>query len=292
MIQLFIAFPAVNNDAEDLELVYLKSISSPDSKTVEDILKKAIKAVSITKFEKRSVLYDNNRLSQLLNIVKKSQEGEKGKESPGLGLLRRSMSEWNDLNKKKDSFKIIKVSDVEQKQGVLCALINLKQSNNDVTVDVDAINGFSGLRIIDNKGASVNVNKVDAKEGEVYKWFADHREPHREIDAAYKKHSTKEKKTKKGVISANKLPVKDSEKMLQWAVGPENSNRMYFHDVDEGVIVVFWKEDGSKGKQFHTYEVSEDNKDEISKILDYKDGTELYKIIGKIAKYYPDGKNE
>ena len=292
MIQLFIAFPAVDNDVEDLELVYLKSISSPDPKIVEDILKKAIKAVSITKFENRSVLYDNNRLSQLLNIVKQSQEGGKGKENPSLGLLRKLMNDWNDFNKKKDSFEIIKVNDVEQKQGVLCALVNLKQSDNDVVVDVDAINGFAGLRIIDNKGASVNVNKVDAKEGEVYKWFADHREPHREIDAAYKKHSTEEKTTKKGVISANKLSKEQSERVLQWAVGPENSNRMYFHDVDKGVIVVFWKEDGSKGKQFHTYEISEDNKDEISKIMEYKDGAELYKIIEKIAQYYPDDKSE
>ena len=287
MIQLFIAFPAVTASAEDLELVYLKPLARQDAGEVERLLQKVLKGIKITSQEDKAVVYDNRRLNGLLAIVKKAQTNPDDKDNPGVIRLRKLMNDWKDCNSQKDAYTSIKVNDVEQKQGLLCAFVNLRQSDRDVVVDVEAINGVDGLKMEDVNGNSIDLNVKDCQEGIIYEWFANHRDPRRKIDDAYEKHSEKEKESKKGTISACTYPKEKSENMLQWAVGSKASpsHRMYFHDLEGKKLLIFWNEDG-KSVLFHVYEVSEDNHEEIQKIWTYDDGRELKEAIGRIAKVY------
>lgn len=269
-----------------MELVYLKPLASEEAKAVEALLTKALKCAKITGLDEKTVYFDNSRLNSLIKILKDAQKKNGWSESPNFGRLRSKMKEWKDFNSHKDAFETIKVNDVEQNQGVFCAFVNLR-SEGDVIVDVDAICGFAGLRIVDHIGKAVTIEKIEATEGAVYLWFAQHRDPSRQIDEDYEKHSDKEKDSKKGEISACTYPKEKSEKMLQWAVGSKTnkSNRMYFHDLEGKKLLIFWNEDG-KGQQFHAYEVSEDNHEEIQKIWTYDDGRDLKEAIERIAKVY------
>lgn len=287
MIQLFIAFPAVTVSAEDMELVYLKPLAKHDSDEVERLLQKVLKGIKITSQEVKAVVYDNSRLNGLLTIVKESKLNQDDKDNPGVIRLRKLMNDWKDCNSHKDAFTPVKVNDVEQKQGLFCAFANLRQSGRDVIVDVEAFNGVNALKMEDTNGNCIGFNVIDCKEEAIYEWFANQRDPRREIDESYEKHSEKEKASKKGTISACTYPKEKSERMLQWAVGSKASpsHRMYFHDLEGKKLLIFWNEDG-KGKLFHAYEVSEDNHEEIQKIWTYDDGRDLKEAIERIAKVY------
>lgn len=287
MIQLFVALPAVTSSSEDLELVYLKPLDKQDAEEVERLLQKVLKGIKITSQEDKSVVYDNSRLNSLLAIVKKAQDNQDDKDNPGIVRLRKLMNDWKDCNNLKETFSPVKVNDVEQKLGLFCAFANMRQSGRDVVVDVDAVSGVEGLKMVDISGNSVDFKVIVCKEEAVYEWFVNHRDPKREIDTAYEKHSEKEKESKKGNISPCTYPKEKSERMLQWAVGSKESqsHRMYFHDLEGKKLLIFWNEDG-EGKLFHSYEVPEDNHEEIQKIWTYDDGRALKEAIDRIAKVY------
>ena len=286
MIQLFLAIPAVDATAGDMELSYLKSLNSPDSKTIEDILVMALRCVNIVSLDNHDVLYDQSRLCMMIRQLKENQKKSQTKDSPDVQRLMKKMTAWQDFNNVKDSFASVKVNDVVQSQGVICAYFNLREDGKDVVIDVDAINGTNVLRV-EVDGNVVNVDVIDAAVKSVYAWFANHRNPVRKIDQAYEKHSDSEKKSKKGIISACTYETKVAEDMLKWAVGSKTnpSNRMYFHDKSGNKLLVFWNEDG-KDEYYHVYEVSEDNKEEIQKIWKYKDGRELMSKIEAIAELF------
>ena len=288
MITLFLAFPIVGDSADDLEQVYLKPLEAPALKDVEAVLTQALKSCRIVNLDDCAVVYDNARLSSLIKIVKDEQEKNKTKENPDISRLLKLMNDWIDCNQKNGVFASVSVNDVTLTQGILCAYVNIRQTDNDLVVDINAIEKIEGIRVKDQEGKNIKVNFIVASEKDIYKWFADHRIPHRKIDEAYEKHSSKEKVGKKGVkISTNTYKTEVAEDMLKWAVGSKTNetNRMYFLDKQEKKLLVFWNEDGIK-KYFHVYEVAEDDKEELSKIWTYKDGRELNDKILTIAELY------
>lgn len=297
MITLFIAFPIVGDPAEDFELAYLKTLKAPKPKEVEELLTQALKSSRIVSLDDSGVVYDHERLSSLIKIVKDEQKEKKTKENPNISSLLKLMNDWIDCNQKKDDFAPIKVNDVTQTQGILCAYVNMGQHANDLLVSIDAIISFEGIHVKDKDDKAVEVNFIAASEKEVYKWFANHRSPERKIDEAYDKHPTKEtdskegKKGKKGVrISSNTYKKTDAEDRLKWAVGSKTNetNRMYFLDKEKKKLLIFWNED-DKEENFHVYQVDEDDTEELSKIWTYKDGRDLFNKIREIAELYVPG---
>lgn len=74
---------------------------------------------------------------------------------------------------------------------------------------------------------------------ELYQWQTEHRDPQRQYDPNYEKHSKEEKTGKKGQpISAITYTKEQLEQFLKLAVRASRTNaELYFHDVEMGITL-------------------------------------------------------
>lgn len=101
---------------------------------------------------------------------------------------------------------------------------------------------------------------------ELYQWQTEHRDPQRQYDPNYEKHSKVEKTGKKGQpISAITYTKEQLEQFLKLALRASRTNaELYFHDVEMGKYIIFFNE--NTNSLYHAFEFAEDNQEEIQKI--------------------------
>lgn len=126
---------------------------------------------------------------------------------------------------------------------------------------------------LENAGTSLNIDyqgeivtiQVFDNYIDLYKWFIAHREPKRQYDPNYEKHSQTEKFVKKGkVASPITYTQAELEQILEKAVRTGDKHReLYFYDKNKDKYIIFFAEGGNL---YHAFEFTEDNNEEMNKI--------------------------
>lgn len=123
------------------------------------------------------------------------------------------------------------------------------------------------IKVLEGSQVITEIEALDFEEMCMYKWFIANRNPQREMDHDYKKHSRfKEHQSKRGIISAWTYSDSDALAMLRHAVysGTTSKRLILWHKIDKKMIV-FFNENFQDRLVFHAYQISEDNNNELSK---------------------------
>ncbi|MDE6223479.1 MAG: hypothetical protein K2M49_07290 [Muribaculaceae bacterium] len=126
------------------------------------------------------------------------------------------------------------------------------------------------VKVLEGYDVVAEIKILEFEEMSLYQWFVDNRNPQREMDHEYKKHSRfKEHQGKRGVVSAWTYSTGDAIKMLRRAVysGTTSKRLILWHRQDKKMIV-FFNENLQSGLVFHAYQIGEDDTRELSKFTD------------------------
>ncbi len=117
---------------------------------------------------------------------------------------------------------------------------------------------------------------------DLYAWQIEHRNPQRQYDPNYEKHSKEKKYGKRGmVISAITYKQEELEHFLKYAVRASRTHdELYFHDVVHGKYIIFFDE--NMNSLYHAFEFSEDNYEQINRMLQ-RGGRDLEERINMVA---------
>lgn len=271
-----------------MEQIYLKVVP----KWTEDMIIKLSEAVStmidINDHELFDKIYDQNKYNDVREMAKDINKHEKKRPSivNRLDTAFRNFVHYEDIDFL-DYSTIIKCDNVELENTILNAYVNEQDRDSVTLIDADALSiKMPKSNIINSNGNTVRTNVLDCDDKNLYLWFVEHRNPKREIDNNYKKHSPNSRMGKKGVrISPLTYDKKQTKQFMHKAVGsPDDRKNLFYLDNEKNAILVFWDEGILNAPTFHAYQISADDKKEIQKI--YKKGsTSLLKKIEKVSEY-------
>lgn len=124
------------------------------------------------------------------------------------------------------------------------------------------------------------IELVECDEIKVNEWFNENREPKREFDEEYIKHSRFKTRYVDGEeVSPLTLPEEEIEIALKKAVGTRGQKRIYFYDKGRKLLIVFYYENSCS--YYHGHEIKKENiKKEEQKICE-----STHKKLKKIFNY-------
>lgn len=206
-----------------------------------------------------AMYYSKKVLDKLYNLAKQVSNDEK---KFGIGNLLLFFNNFTEVEPSADADFNQAYPDLEPYVEVIHAYLQNQETSAIANAKglENARTGFS----IDYQGAKVTIQVFD-NYIDLYKWFIAHREPKRQYDPNYEKHSQTAKLVKNGkVASPITYTQAELEQMLEKAVCTSAGHgELYFYDKNKDKYVIFFAEGGNL---YHAFEFTEDNKDEMQKI--------------------------
>lgn len=204
--------------------------------------------------------FDQKVFNILLSKISKEDENY-----PNIGMVRNYFSSWTHYSSLEKPSEIC----IEGKiltDDIMGIIIHYP---NELHIDHNVFNSGKITVIETDNGAFIKAHKVDLRpcsELEVYSWFTENRNPGRNFDDNYLKHSRfKERYVDGKKVSPLTLPEKDLEAALRKAVGQRGEKRLYFYDATNKLLLVFYNE--NQNNLFHGHEIlDKDKKQEVQKI--------------------------
>ncbi len=194
-------------------------------------------------------------------------------------LLIKFFDNFCDIPHSEDAVFIAENENVKPYADLVHAYLQDKESS--IIVNANGLNNpENGLQVVYN-GEQIIIYVCDMSLN-LYKWIIEHRDPKRQYDPNYEKHSKTEKLVKKGKVASPITYTKDElNQMLEKAVCTgAGHGELYFFDKDKEKYVIFW---GEGGHLYHAFEFTEENNAEIQKIWE-RGGRDLMKRIEMVAE--------
>lgn len=283
MNRLFLLIPAIKEEDAGQDIAYLKLLGEPCSDEIVTILKKIIKSLDYIQEEDVDIVYDNRHLSQLYHQAKKEQTENDGRgDMPQIENLFLFFNDAVSLQDLKLSAIPLKVNGLAVEAGIINAFFE-NDTSHDTLLNRDALSNPDKPVDIEVKEKTIRLKPLDCDASEVYIWLVQNRFPKRVIDKNYMKHTTNQKRGKKGVnVSAITYSEQQIQSFLEKAVVAKRGLReLYFKDLDNNKIIIFFNEN-LETPTFHVFEVDADDKQEIRKI-NKRGGNSLMKRIEAVA---------
>lgn len=283
--KVFLLLPLIAS-GETLEEVYLKVVPEWPEEKVCDLCSQMKQAQSFNDHESYDKIFDQKQYHNVRSLI---QNLEKTKRTvPSIvNLLDSTFRSFIDFHNDKelDCESAILVNKVKISDSLANAYVHAPFKDSVVLADCDALCvSKDALDIADENGTKLNVDVINFKDKDLYRWFVIHRNPVRTYDSNYKKHGKQDQWSKKGVL-ISKMTYKASEAQvfLHKAVGAKGDKKnLFFLDKSRNTILVFWDE-GLTLPKYHGYEVPYDNA-VIQKIY-AKGSTQLKKKIDTAADW-------
>ncbi len=278
MNKLFVLFPAIKEEDAGQDIAYLKLLGEIKEEDIINIFKKINQSKKLIAEENIEIYYDSKHFENLL----------KGINDKGMPNLKNLLVFMNDIKAIQDEGignKPIKVNGIQVDKGLLNAYVEDGLSNAYTLINREAKNNIDQSIVIEYwDGKKTNVDALDCDSENIYLWLVNNRNPQREFDDNYKKHTKNEKIDKNGkTISAITYPKSKIIDFLHKAVIAKNGSKiLYFKDLEKNKIIVFCDENVETQK-YHAYEIQADDKAELQKI-NIRGGRKLSERIEKTAE--------
>lgn len=257
MNRLYLLIPSVGDAGPDA--TYLKQVGSIDNEEIISILKRIVQSMDLIKEEDFEMFYDEKFLKRLL------ESRDNG--MPQISNLLVFFNDAESIQQRGIGNTPLTINGAAVDCGLVNAFVEGEEPGK-ALINKDALaQPDSPLVVLASDGERLTLRALCCDRYELYLWFVDNRMPQRVLDTNYKKHGRTVKAGKGGVsISALTYPEEKLAEFLKRAVSAnKTSNRLYFKDIKNDKIIIFWDEN-LKDPTYHAMEVDAGNQEELQKI--------------------------